>query len=298
MIDTTGIITTVAGTGTISGFSGDGAQASNAQLHRPFGVYVDQSGRIYISDDKNHVIRMVDTTGIITTVAGTGTVSGFSGDGGQASNAKLNRPRGVSCDQSGRIYISDSSNHVIRMIDTTGIITTVAGTGTVSGYSGDGGQASSAQLFTPTGVYVDQSDRIYIADTYNHAVRMVDTTGIITTVAGNGTVSGFSGDGGQASSAKLYHPYGVYVDQSGRIYIADTYNHAVRMVDTTGIITTVAGTGTGSTNRFGGFGFGFSGDGGQASSAKLHFPNGVYGDQSNRIYIGDTANDAIRMFQG
>jgi sugar lactone lactonase YvrE len=291
MVDTTGIITTVAGTGTVSGYSGDGGQASNAQLNGPRGVSVDQSGRIYIADWRNHAIRKVDTTGIITTVAGTGTgtVSGYSGDGGQASSAKLFNPYGVSVDQSGRIYIVDTGNHAVRMVDTTGIISTVAGTGTVSGFSGDGGQASSAKLFRPIGSSVDQSGRIYVADYGNHAIRMVDTTGIITTVAGTGTVSGYSGDGGQASSAKLFRPYGVYVDQSGRIYIADTLNQAIRMIDTTGIITTVAGTATVS---------GFSGDGGQALSAKLHRPEGVSVDQSGRIYIADTQNDAIRMFQG
>jgi sugar lactone lactonase YvrE len=230
-----GVIQTIAGTSTVSGFSGDGGLASSAKLYLPNGVYVDQSGRIYIVDSNNHAIRKVDTRGIITTVAGTGTVSGYSGDGGQASNAQLNYPNGVYVDQSGRIYIGDSDNHAIRRIDTTGIINTVAGTGTVSGYSGDGGQASSATLDYPLGVYVDQSGRIYIADYNNHAIRMIDTTGIINTVAGTGTVAGFYGNGGQATSAKLNYPQGIYVDQSGRIYITDTNNQAIRMVDTTGI---------------------------------------------------------------
>jgi streptogramin lyase len=288
MVDTTGIITTVAGTGTVSGFSGDGSQASSAKLKNPYGVFVDQSGRIYIADTNNHAIRKVDSTGIITTVAGTGTVSGFNGDGGQASSAQLKNPRGVHVDQSGRIYIADTTNQAIRMIDTTGIISTVAGTGTVSGYSGDGGQTSNANLNGPNGVHVDQSSRIYIADSFNQAIRMVDSTGIITTVAG-GNGYGYSGDGGQATSAQLGSPRGVYVDQSGRIYIADSYNHAIRMVDTTGIISTVAGTGTVS---------GYSGDGGQASSAQLSRPVGVYVDQSSRIYIAERHNHAIRTFQG
>jgi streptogramin lyase len=305
MVDSTGIITTVAGGSgdvSVSGFSGDGGQATSARLRNPQGVYVDQSGKIYIVDRGNHAIRMIDTTGTISTVAGNGTVSGFSGDGGHASSAKLSYPGGIYVDQSGRIYIADSSNNAIRMVD-TGIITTVAGTGTVSGYSGDGGPASSAKLNTPYGVYVDQSGRIYIADYTNHAIRMVDTTGIISTVAGTGTASGgdgygygygygtnsgYSGDEGQASSAQLNNPRGVHVDQSGRIYIVDFNNHAIRMIDTTGIITTVAG----------GNGYGYSGDGGQASSAKLAAPSGVYVDQSSRVYIADRVNSAIRTFQG
>jgi sugar lactone lactonase YvrE len=279
-----GVIQTIAGNGTVSGFSGDGGQASSAKLNTPWNVYVDQSGRGYIADTDNHAIRMVDTTGITTTVAGTGTVFGFSGDGGQATNAQLYSPNGIYVDQNGRGYIADTFNHAIRMVNTTGIIATVAGTGTISGYSGDGGQASNAQLDSPNGVYVDQSGRIYIVDTHNHAIRMVDTTGIIATVAG--TVSGYSGDGGQASSAKLFYPRGVYVDLSGRIYIADSLNHAIRMVDTTGIISTVAGIGTV---------WGFTGDGGQATSAKLDRPRGVSVDLSGRIYIADTFNHAIRM---
>jgi sugar lactone lactonase YvrE len=241
---------------------------------------------------RSHLHVAAVALGVIQTIAGNGT-RGYSGDGGQASNAMLDNPEGVYVDQSGRIYIADKDNHAIRMIDTTGIITTVAGgNGTLDSYykrySGDGGQASSAQLNRPYGVYVDQSGRIYIGDTHNSAVRMIDTTGIISTVAGTSTVSGFSGDGGQASSAKLNSPNGVHVDQSGRIYIADSNNNAIRMVDTTGIITTVAG----------GNGYGNSGDGGQASSAKLGYPRGVYVDQSGRIYIADDRNYAIRMFQG
>jgi sugar lactone lactonase YvrE len=287
MIDTTGNISTVAGGAPVFGYSGDGGQATDAQLRSPNGVYVDQSGRIYIVDTQNHAIRMVDTTGIISTVAG-GNGFGFSGDGGQATNAKFDLPQGVYVDQSGRIYIADTFNNAIRMVDTTGIISTVAGIGTVQWYSGDGGQASNAKLSHPNGVYVDQSGRIYIVDSGNHAIRMVDTTGNITTVAG-GNGFGYSGDGGQATNAKFDRPYGVSVDQSGRIYIADKSNCAIRMVDTTGIISTVAGTGTVS---------GFSGDGGQASSAKLNDPEGVYVDQSGRIYIADTVNHAVRMFQG
>jgi trimeric autotransporter adhesin len=219
-------------------------------------------------------------------VAGTGS-SGYSGDGGQATSAALNSPYGVAVDASGNIYIADTYNYRIRIVTkSTGIISTVAGTGSY-GYSGDGGQATSAALDYPCGVAVDASGNIYIADTYNYRIRMVTkSTGIISTVAGTGSY-GYSGDGGQATSAALNSPYGVAVDASGNIYIADTYNYRIRIVTkSTGIISTVAGTGS----------YGYSGDGGQATSAALRSPYGVAVDASGNIYIADTYNHRIRMF--
>jgi trimeric autotransporter adhesin len=275
----------VAGTGSY-GYSGDGGIATSAELKYPHGVAIDASGNIYIADTNHSRIRMVTkSTGIISTVAGTGS-SGYSGDGGLATSAKLNYPYGVAIDASGNIYIADTYNHRIRMVMlSAGIISTVAGTGSY-GYSGDGGLATSAKLYYPYFVAIDASGNIYIADTNNNRVRMVTlSTGIISTVAGNGS-SGYSGDGGLATSANLYSLRGVAFDASGNIYIADTYNLRMRMVTkSTGIISTVAGTGS----------YGYSGDGGIATSAKLTHPQGFAIDASGNIYIADADNHRIRM---
>ena len=170
MVTSAGIITTFAGTG-IQGSNGDGGAATSAQLNYPVWVTVGISGNVYIADYFNNKIRMVTSTGIITTIAGTG-VEGSSGDGGAATSAQLYYPRGVSVDISGNVYIADFGNHKIRMVTSTGIITTIAGTG-VGGSSGDGGAATSAQLYYPEGVSVDISGNVYIADTYNSKIRVV-----------------------------------------------------------------------------------------------------------------------------
>jgi trimeric autotransporter adhesin len=327
----TGIITTVAGNRTV-GFSGDGGLATSATLFYPTGVFVDASGNIYIADTFNNRIRMVtESAGIITTVSGNGTV-GFSGDWGLATSATLYYPLDIAIDASGNIYIADSDNNRIRMVTkSTGIITTVSGNGTV-GFSGDGGLATSARLWYPSENALDASGNIYIADTWNDRIRMVTkSTGIITTVAGDGTV-GFSGDGGLATSSSLHNPRGVAIDASGNIYIADTYNHRIRMVTkSTGIITTEVGNGTLARLRYpsgiaidasgniyiadtynkrirmvtkstgiittvaGDGTVGFSGDGGLATSARLRYPRGVTIDASGNIYITDTDNHRIRM---
>jgi trimeric autotransporter adhesin len=221
--------------------------------------------------------------GIITTLAGDG-IEGYKGDGGQATSAGLFNPFGVASDASGNVYIADTYNHRIRLVTkSTGIITTVAGDGT-QGYEGDGGQATSARLSLPFAVAVDASGNIYIADYFNHRIRLVTkSTGIITTVAGDGT-DRYIGDGGQATSTGLPYPFLFAVDASGNIYIADSDNSRVRMVTkSTGIITTVAGDGS----------RGHKGDGGLATSAGLYNPHGVALDASGNIYIADSFH--IRM---
>ena len=284
-VDTSGIISTVPLDGLV-GFSGDGGPATDAKLFTPRGVFVDGSGNIYIADMNNGRIRKVDTSGIISTVAGNGTF-GFSGDGGPATDASLFNPLGVSVDGSGNIYIADMNNGRIRKVDTSGIISTVAGNGTF-GFSGDGGPATDASLFNPLGVSVDGSGVIYIADTNNHRIRKVDAAGIISTVAGNGEL-GFSGDGGPATSGSLFNPLGVSVDGSGVIYIVDWFNHLIRKVDTSGIISTVAGNGSSG---------GFSGDGGPATSASLNRPYDVFVDGLGNIYIVDAGNHRMRKVEG
>ncbi len=218
---------------------------------------------------------------IITTAAGNGT-AGYCGDDGPAGSACLDGPRGVAVDSSGNIYIADQDNNRIRMVDTNGVITTVAGNGT-AGDEGDGGPATQANLNDPWGVFVDPWDNLYIADVGNYRIRKVDPGGTITTVAGNGT-SGYFGDGGPATQANLKLAWGMSMDASGNLYIADMLNHRIRMVDTGGTITTVAGNGTN----------GYSGDGGPATSAKLSFPTGVVVDASGNYYIADPGNHRIR----
>ena len=201
-MDVSGLITTVAGNG-ITGFSGDGGPAASASLALPQGVAVDASGGIYIADTGNHRIRKVDLTGVITTIAGNG-AAGYSGDYGPAMSASLNSPEGVAVDSSGNIFIADTGNSRIRKINVSGAIETVAGNGTRA-YSGDGGPAISASLNSPQAIAADASGNVYIADTGNHRIRKMDASGLITTIAGNGT-STYAGDGGPATSAGLGSP--------------------------------------------------------------------------------------------
>ncbi|MEK4358706.1 S-layer homology domain-containing protein [Paenibacillus sp. FSL M7-1455] len=220
--------------------------------------------------------------GTISTVAGNGT-AGSSGDGGAAWMAQLNYPYGVAVDSGGNLYIADTLNHRVRKVDASGNINTVAGNGT-AGSSGDGGAAASAQLNKPFGVAVDSGGNLYIADTLNHRVRKVDTSGNISTVAGNGT-AGSSGDGGAAASAQLNKPYGVAVDSGGNLYIADTFNHRIRKVDASGNISTVAGTGTA----------GNPGEGEFATSANIKYPYGVAVDSGgNLFYVADDGSSRVR----
>ena len=276
----TGNISTVAGTGT-DGYSGDGGAATAARLNSPSGVAVDGAGNLYIADTGNSRIRKVDSSGNISTVAGTGT-DGYSGDGAAATAARLNSPSGVAVDGAGNLYIADTGNSRIRKVDSSGNISTVAGTGT-RGFSGDGAAATSAQLRNPQGVALDGAGNLYIADRFNHRIRKVDSSGNISTVAGSAT-RGFSGDGAAATSAGLWGPWDVAVDGSGNLYIADRFNQRIRKVDSAGVITTVAGTGTRS----------FGGDGSAATAAQLNGPRGVALDGAGNLYIADSNNHRIR----
>jgi sugar lactone lactonase YvrE len=218
------------------------------------------------------------TPGVITTVAGNGTV-GYSGDDGPATSAELSAPASVAVDAAGNLYIADTGNNRIRKVDKSGTITTIAGNGS-SGYYGDGGPATSAELY-PAALAVDASGNIYIAN--GNRIRKVDKSGTITTIAGNGS-SGYSGDGGPATSAELSYPCGVALDASGNIYIADAIDNCIRKVDVSGDITTVAGNGT----------MGCSGDDGPATSAELSAPAGVTVDAAGNLYIADCSNNRIR----
>jgi uncharacterized protein (TIGR03437 family) len=317
------IITTFAGTGE-EGNTGDGGPAIAARLSIPRALAFDPSGNLYIADDGNRRIRRVNPAGIInafvggfssgglavdsagnvyasdwenhrvyrftpagtmTTVAGTG-VQGFSGDGGPATAATLNQPQGMAFDAAGNLYIADSQNHRVRRVTPAGVISTYAGNG-ARGFSGDGGLATAAAMNWVFDVAVDRSGNLYIADNGNRRVRRVAPTGIITTVAGNGS-GGNTGDGGPATSATfgptiLTAILHLAVDSAGDLYVSDEFYGVVRKV-TGGIISKVAGAG----------GEAFSGDGGLAVNAQLARPDGLAFDAVGNLYIGDSYNDRVR----
>jgi ribosomal protein S11 len=267
-----GIITTIAGNGT-AGYTGDGSLAGNAELNMPFDIASDSSGNVYIADANNNVIRkLTASTGNISTVAG----SGLGGDG-------------VAADPYGNFFVANTGyNRVLVGIPGSSGYSIYLWAGNINGtagYSGDGGTAPNALLHGPQGVAVDSSDNVYIADTTNNRIRKVTySTDIISTIAGNGT-AGYTGDGNTATSAELNNPYGVAMDTSGNIYIADTYNNRIRKVTTsTGKISTIAGNGTA----------GFLGDNGAATGAEVYLPTGVAVDASGNVYIADYGNNRVR----
>ena len=276
-----GTITTLAGTGT-AGFAGDNGAAASAQLNSPQGVAVDGSGNVYIADTQNSRVRKV-SGGTISTVAGSGTI-GFGGDGGAGTSAQLNTPTGLAVDGSGNLYIADFGNNVVRKLSTGGTITTIAGNGR-QGYSGDGGLGTLAQLNGAQAVAVDSAGNVYIADTLNSRVRMVTSGGNISTIAGTG-IPGTAGDGGPATQAQIVTPAGIAVDSTGAVYITD-FSKNVRKIVRNGPIFTIAGTSA----------RGYSGDGGSAASATLNGPTELAVDSKNNIYVADSGNNAVRLLQ-
>jgi len=277
-----GTISTVAGTGT-AGYSGDGGQATLAELNYPSGVAVDKAGNLYISDMKNQVIRKVTSAGVISTYAGNQALGeGFGTDNIPATSGQLDNPIGLAVDSAGNLYIADSHSDqnattnslgLIREVNTSGIISTVVGLGTTAG-----------QLICPEGVALDASGNIYISDTEQHVVAKFAKGVLTLNFAGSG-YEGFAGDGGPAANAELADPAGVATDAAGNVYIADPENMRIRRVTPDGIISTIAGV-----TRFG-----YSGDGGPALEAQMWSPHGVAVDASGNVYIADTENDAIRQ---
>ena len=331
----------VAGTGE-DGFSGDGGKATLAQFHGPVSL-VFAGGDLYVADSGQDItptvdyrtrIRRIDTQGTITTIAGNGgalpsasrtaaeihflaetdgkivaagnslnvtngnprigslyplftdiigeidrsggfrviagsTRGGYAGDGGPAVTASLARPLGIAVDASGNLYVADSGNNVIRRVGASGGITTVAGTGD-SGYAGDGGPATAAKFFAPYDLAIARDGTLYVADTYNHRVRKVDTSGRISTIAGTGT-AGFTGDGGPGTAAQLNEPRGLWLDSGGQLYIADSANNRIRLLSASGTISTIAG------------------DGG---TQQLQRPSAVTVG-SDGVYIADTGNHRV-----
>jgi sugar lactone lactonase YvrE len=280
-----GDIATVAGSGATcanpTNTCGDGAAATAAQLNFPEGVAVDGAGNIYVSDTADQRVRIVSSAGTINPFAGNG---GFCrnpltscGDGHPATLGNLHRPQLVALDSSGDLYIADTQDNKIRMVDTTGIMNLIAGTG-AQGFGGDAGSATAAILDFPVGVSVDSANNVLISDSGNQRVRIV-TAGTITTLAGGGS----GGDGAAATSATLAGPYNVAEDSTGNLYIADTGNNRIRKISN-GTVTTVAGTGS----------LGYSGDGASALSATLNGPTSVAVDRSGNLFIADYGNLVVR----
>lgn len=284
-----GALVLIAGSG-VQGFAGDGGPATQALLNQPQGLAFGQDGTLYIADTANQRIRAVDAKGTITTVAGTG-VAGGSGDGGPANLATLRRPTALAVNASGALLLCDTGNHRVRLL-AAGTIRTVAGTGS-QGFAGDGGSAAAAQLDSPAGLTVASDGRIFVADTHNHRVRVINAVGVIRTIAGNGA-SGFAGDGGPAVAATLSLPSGLAIDSAGDLLIADAAEQRVRSVTAAGQIGTVAGSGLEGTST----------DGVGALSAAVRAPMAVavspfgfavFADRLNRTVRELT--DAVKLYQ-
>ena len=261
--------------------AGDGGVASQILLQDPMGVDVDAAGNVYLSD-RGRLIWKIGPGNVATVIGGTGS-RGSSPDGVSATEADLGLPEGIGLDARGRVYFADSLNSLVLRIELDGTLTRVAGTGE-EGYSGDGGLARDAALARPFDVRVDAAGDIYIADFGNNRIRKITPDGIITTVAGTGE-PGYSGDGGPAREAQIDGPYGLFPTGDGGVFIADSRNNVVRLVDTNGVISTIAGTGE----------RGFSGDGGPALAARLDSPQALYLGRDGRLYINDEHNHAIRV---
>jgi sugar lactone lactonase YvrE len=279
-------ISTAAGNGT-AGFAGDSGPAISAEFNYPAGMVFDSSGNLYIADQLNQRVRKIDTTGVVTTIAGDGS-AGYAGDKAAATSAELKFPCAVAVDSSGNIYIADTGNNVVRKV-AGGTITTFAGNNT-SGYSGDTAAATSAQLNGPVGLAVDSAGNVYIADTGNNVIREVTTDGNIKTIVGN-SYADFGGDGGPAIASSLNHPLGLALDAAGNLYIADQLNQRIRKVaaanntiTTTSIITTAAGSGI----------FGSTDVGNLAINAALLDPSWVTLDSAGNLFITDLVNNIVR----
>ncbi len=270
----------IVGTGK-AGYSGDGLQASVAQLRVPSDLFVSADGTIYIADTANNRIRRVEPGGTIETIAGNGRRV-QSSDGELATEVGIMSPSSVVVDGAGNVYYAEWTGHRVRKIDTTGRITTVAGNGE-PGYVGENLPATETSLWTPSRIFLDGKGNLYIAEWHAHRIRIVTPDGTISTIAGNGN-KGFSGDGGPAELASLDRPNGLFVTRQGEIYISDLGNHRIRRVDTDGVIHTVAGNGMPQ----------HKGDGGPATDASLNAPAGIFVDDGGNLYISDTRNGKVR----
>jgi sugar lactone lactonase YvrE len=268
------------------GFAGDGGPATEATLNCPSGLAFDDRGDLFVADSVNNRVRMVDTAGVITTVAGSGEIGldsgGYEGDEGPATEATMEFPVGIAFDARGRLCIADKGNDVIRRVDTRGVISTIAGTGH-GGFLGDGGPATEAQLHSPWYLVFDLDGALIFTDRDNGRVRRIAPDGVISTIAGGGTL-GSDIENAPTMKASFAEPYGVTIDGGGRLFVSDDFDNVIRMIDR-GIVTTVAGTGK----------EGSSGDGGTATEAQLRSPFGLLVDTEGNLYIADGGNGCVRV---
>ncbi len=269
-ITSAGAVTTIAGSAGLSGSTN--GTASAARFSSPYGVAVDSAGNVYVADNRNHTVRKVTSTGVVTTLAGSANASGSTDGAGSA--ARFTNPVGAAVDSSGNVYVADAGSHTIRKITSAGVVSTLAGSAGLSGSTN--GTGSVARFYYPNGVAVDSSGNVYVADQGNHTIRKVTSAGVVTTLAG--TVGSYG-----SSAARFYNPTGVAVDDSGYVYVADYNNHAIRKVSSTGVITTLAGTlGTyGKTD-------------GTGSAARFNNPHGVAVDSAGNVYVTDQGYNTIR----
>ncbi|MGN4155834.1 NHL repeat-containing protein, partial [Burkholderia gladioli] len=270
-----GAVSTLAGVQGVSGYV-DGTGA-NAEFNNPTGIAADSSGNLYVADTGNNVIRKISPAGVVSTLAGSSTGASGSADG-TGSAARFNSPRGVTVDGSGNVYVADTLNSTIRKISSTGSVSTVAGTAGSTGSTDSSG--ASARFNTPQGIAVDSSGNLYVADTGNNTLREVSSTGVVSTLAGNGIAGSADGSG---SAARFNGPTGVAVDSGGYLYVADTYNSAIRKISPAGAVTTLAG------------GLSSGAVDGVGTAAKFNYPGSVALDSSGYLYVGDTFNNTIRV---
>jgi hypothetical protein len=267
-----GVVTTLAGSGGSSAIDGTG---STATFHHPRGVAVDSANNIYVADTNNHTVRMVTNGGVVTTVAGLALI--FGSDDGTGSAARFDDLRGVAVDSTGKVYVADSDNHTIRQITSGGVVTTLAGG---VGYGGVDGTGLAARFTHPESVAVDSAGTVYVADFYNHTIRMITGGGVVTTLAGTKGLAGSTDDTG--SAARFSNPAGVAVDNSGNLYVSDRENHRIRkIVIATGVVTTLAGSSIGSSD-------------GTGTSAQFQYPQGLGVDNAGNVYVADKGNSTIR----
>jgi len=265
-------VSTFAGSRTTGSADGQGTAAN---FTNPYGVCVDASGNVYVADAGNNKIRKISPGGLVSTLAGAGQLSPGSADG-QGTVARFNNPRGICVDASGNVYVADADNHKIRKISPSGLVSTLSGSGT---QGSDDGQGTAASFNGPTGVCVDASGNLYVADQMNNKIRKISPSGLVSTFAGSGSQG--SADG-QGTAASFYYPHGVCVDASGNVYVADYNNNKIRKISPSGLVSTLAG------------GVAYGSADGQGMAASFRGPNGVCLDASGNVYVADTYNQKIR----
>jgi sugar lactone lactonase YvrE len=284
-IDSSGVVTTLAGNGTAGDLDGTGGQLGTAEFNLPYGVAVDAQGNVFVADQANNRIRKIDPSGNVTTLTGNGTAGFFDGTGGPTGTAEFNGPSGVAVDAQGSVLVGDSNNLRIRKVDPAGDVITVAGNGDHGYRDGTGGANGTAEFDNPTGVAVDAQGNVFVADWMNNRIRKIDPLGNVTTLAGNGLEGYADGTGGANGTAEFKSPFGVAVDARGHVFVADSGNNRIREIDQSGNVTTLAGNGQ----------YGWTdGTGGPNGTTEFFLPDGVAVDAQGNVIVADTGNCAVR----